>query len=245
MYMSLALLIVGAGWRTWLAHLLFVGNYTGSLIKDWTSHCWSLCVEVHFYLAIGLLVLILRRRGLLLLPLAALGVTAGRVLMGWPVSVLTLGRVDEILAGGCVALVHTDALWGGLKRLIVRIPWLVWMALFVCSCHPRLYWANYLRPYLGAVTVAHTLWRPGLLNRPLRSRPAKYLAAISYSLYLYHGFGRAGWFGEGSKATLYLMKRPLGVALAFGLAHISTFYYEKYWINWGKTLSRRMERTPT
>ncbi|HEU4751650.1 MAG TPA: acyltransferase [Armatimonadota bacterium] len=45
-------------WDLWLGEALFVSNYRG---YNW-SHTWSLCVEEHFYLALGLGLLWLRRR---------------------------------------------------------------------------------------------------------------------------------------------------------------------------------------
>jgi hypothetical protein len=44
---------------------LFTVNYfTQYLDPDWSAHLWSLCVEIHFYLTIALVVLLFGRRGL-------------------------------------------------------------------------------------------------------------------------------------------------------------------------------------
>jgi peptidoglycan/LPS O-acetylase OafA/YrhL len=49
-----------------------------------TAHFWSLCVEVHFYVAAAILVALLDLRGLLLLPVFALAITSLRAVFGVP-----------------------------------------------------------------------------------------------------------------------------------------------------------------
>ena len=68
------------------------------------------------------------------------------------------------------------------------------------------------------------------------SRILFYLASISYALYVIHGILSNTWLGEGERLEKYL-KRPLLLVITFALAHFSTFYYEKYWINLGKKLT--------
>jgi hypothetical protein len=40
------------------------------------------------------------------------------------------------------------------------------------------------------------------------------------------------------------LKRPLLFAAIFITAHISTFYYEKWWIAFGKKLSKKVASQP-
>jgi len=54
---------------------------------------------------------------------------------------------------------------------------------------------------------------------------------------------RYGWLGSGNGVERYLVKRPVGFVLVFLLAHLSTFYYEKRWIQWGKRWSASTARS--
>ena len=75
-------------------------------------------------------------------------------------------------------------------------------------------------------------------NNWLKGRFLFYIASISFALYVIHGGLIDTWLGEGDKLEKYL-KRPLLLAVTFALAHVSTFYYEKHWINLGKKLTKK------
>ncbi|WP_217429716.1 hypothetical protein [Sphingomonas bacterium] len=107
------------------------------------------------------------------------------------------------------------------------------------SAATSLPWLNYARPYLVAATVGVTILRriPGL-SPLLESRPAAYIARISYALYIIHPFMAHGWLGSGAGWTKY-SKRPLTFALTFGLAHLSTFHFESRFIAWSHRIRRR------
>ena len=62
------------------------------------EHSWSLCVEMQFYLTVATSsASILGRRGLYLVPVLALAVTAARVISGEQISIVTWhkGRRDS------------------------------------------------------------------------------------------------------------------------------------------------------
>ena len=70
----------------------------------------------------------------------------------------------------------------------------------------------------------------------LASRFLFYIVSIFFALYVIYGGLRQTWLGEGDTLERYV-KRPLFFLTVFVLAHVSTFYYEKYWIKLGKKLS--------
>jgi peptidoglycan/LPS O-acetylase OafA/YrhL len=221
------------------AYYLFQINYRTEFITDLTSPLWSLCIEVHFYLFVGLLVAACGKRGLLVLPLIGVVLTGVRMAGGNRFSLQTHLRVDEILAGAAVALVHASAGRSHIRRLVATPHPLIWMAFFVVCCHQLGGDLAYLRPYAGAGMVASTLWRRGTPSRILLSRTLKYVAEISYALYVLHPLMTVGWFVSGGKWELYLLKRPVGFLMTLTLAHISTFQYEHRWIALGKKWSAR------
>lgn len=221
-------------------HALFYANLPPIRLTDMTSHFWSLCVEMQFYAGAAILVALLARRGLLLLPCLCMLVTAMRVANAEEISIVTCYRIDEILAGATVALIRAGRLGNmGRRLLAVANPYLL-LALLLASCHPASGPANYLRPYLAAMLVGATLLGgPTQLSRVLCTGALRYLAQVSYALYVIHPLLAHTWLGSGDGLVKYA-KRPLLFAAMFALAHASSFYYESRCIALGKRLSARL-----
>ena len=235
LYLAILVLFLGVQWQNAILNAAFVSNYLVAGLNDGpTGILWSLCVEVQFYLAIGLLVWIAGVRGLYVIPFAALAVTLIRIDHQSYVNIATHLRVDEILAGGCLALVlhfRSSALrdWlatGTRSRLLLGAAVCVWLV----SCHPLGGPMNYVRPYATALMMGLVLLAaPERLQRVLASKAAAYIAHISYALYIYHSLMIWGWMNEGSTAVRYLVKRPISWSLTLVAAHLSTFYWEAFW----------------
>jgi peptidoglycan/LPS O-acetylase OafA/YrhL len=223
--------------------LSFVENYSAHL-NAYNSHFWSLCVEFQFYLFIALVVLFAGKRGVWVVWPACLIVTAMRVNAGAYVNIQTHLRVDEILAGGCLAILH-DRYRFYEHRLVnaaVALAALFWFA----SSSPFSGWLQYLRPYASASLLAAVLChKETILAGALSSRPMRYLARISYALYVIHHATYQGWLDTGTTFERYLLKRPISFVLTFGLAHLSTFYWERPWLDAGRKwiAERRMRRS--
>lgn len=230
--LALSLPLQDADGAVWAANLLFYANLPPFRLAPWSAHFWSLCLEMQFYAAIAIAVLIAGRRGLWLVPVAAIAVTTARIATETEVSIVTWFRMDEILAGGILALVvHGDPA-GLATRTLHRLPFWPIAILAALSAGPHFAWLNYARPYLVATTVGITIVRPiGGLSRLLESRPASYVAQISYALYIIHHFTLFGWLGSGTGWAKYA-KRPLCFAITFALAHLSTFHFENRFIAW-------------
>ncbi len=244
MYMVILVLLFGLGIPAVLSNLLFVTNYwTVGLSDGPLGHMWSLSVEMHFYLAIAALTLVFGLNSVWFVPVAALAITLLRVDAGAYVNIKTHLRADEILSGGCLALValyHGERLrrfFGTSRHTVVAL--IVLGLLWAFSCRDDGGALNYLRPYLAASLVGivmHCRWRP--LLAVLEGPVAAYIARISYALYIYHMLMIWGWMNEGSTMERYLLKRPLSFALTFAAAHVSTFYWESYWQALAKRLTR-------
>jgi peptidoglycan/LPS O-acetylase OafA/YrhL len=232
LYLAIVFLLVTFDPRKFVGGLFFIENYEHSLLNGWNEHFWSLCVEVHFYAAMAITVAVLGRRGLWLVVPAAACVTLTRVLTGTGYAMETHLRVDEILSGACVALLLQR---GHLKPL--RMSWAIWAAIafwLVCAS-PFSGPLQYLRPYAAAAVLVSALGlRPTMLKSLLTCSPARYVAEISYALYVFHPATYQGWMDEGSPWQKYLVKRPLSFAATFLLAHLSTRYWESWWIRLGK-----------
>ena len=240
--LAIALPLVGAASADYLPNFLFYANLPPQHLTDIASHFWSLCVEMQFYIGIALVVSVLGKRGLYLLPLVCIAVTVHRVTAGAYVDIVTWRRVDEILAGGILALVHSNKLGTTATRVVSGTNAYVLMVLLAVTSHPAGGFMNYLRPYVAAMLVGTTLFTPPpRFGQVLRSRTLRYIAAVSFALYVIHHLLMYSWLVSGDKWVKYL-KRPLLFAVTFGLAHVSTFYFEKRWIDFGKRLSARIGR---
>lgn len=220
-------------------NLLFYANLPPFFLVEAGGHFWSLCLEIQFYICMAALVAIGHRRGLLLIPVACVAITCGRIYWDEPMSIVSWFRADELLAGATLALVHEKRAGAPIRQLLgaASIPAL--FLLLVASADLRLAALPYLRPYLAAAMVGASLYNPpAWLRRLCEWRFVTYIAAISYALYVFHGVLAFTWLGSGQGMAKYA-KRPLLFAAVFLLAHLSTFHYEKFWNDWARRLTRR------
>ena len=226
-------------WGFWPASLFFYANLPPFHLVPVTGHLWSLCVEFQFYAFIALLFAVLRKRAFALLPWLTLAITLNRIHAHEPHSIVTLYRLDEIFAGATLAWLFHGPHSHRLRAVLANIHPAVPLALLALSCLPALGWPEYLRPYCAVTLVGTTFFRPATPGtRVLESRPLLFLASISYALYVWHPLFAHGWFGTGSTLVRY-SKRPLGLALTFAVAWLSTHQLESRFIALGKRLTRR------
>ena len=229
-----------AGAGELVANLLFYSNVPPARLMQGGEHLWSLCVEVQFYVTAAALALLPRRRGLYLVPLLGLLVTALRIRDGEPISIVTWHRVDEILAGGTVALVYCGWFGAQAQTILRQTPAVLAVAAWLLCSHPESGPLLYLRPYAAALVIGSSLYGvAGLLGRLLTSQPMAYIAEISYALYVVHGVLAVTWLGAGDTLEKYA-KRPLLFAATFALAHLSTHYFERPFVR----LARRLKPSP-
>ena len=237
--MLITFLLTSPPANVYLPHFLFYANWPPMWLTDPTAHFWSLCVEMQFYFLIALLVGTLKQRAFKLLPLLCIAVTCYRYLNDAPANINTYYRVDEILAGCLLALIYrhpTDTL----KRWIAKLNPVYLLPLLLLSAHPDGGLVAYFRPYIALLVVGSSLFATQTYwyHPWLKGRVLFYIASVSYAVYIIHVGLAHTWLGEGETMEKYL-KRPLLLAVTFALAHLSTFYYEKYWINLGKRLTTK------
>ncbi|MDO9179052.1 MAG: hypothetical protein Q7U16_12175, partial [Agitococcus sp.] len=198
-------------------------------------------VEMHFYIGLALLVAMLKKKGLLLIPLICIAITAIRVFNHEYVSVITHLRVDEILAGASLALIYNHQLGGKVYNIISKVNYAYVVPLLLISCHEYAGSMNYLRPYFAATLVGATLFNQDTkFARLLENKLLFYIASISFALYVIHPLLASTWLGSGDITEKY-SKRPLLFLVLFLSAHVSTFYYEQKAIAWGKGFSQKFK----
>lgn len=222
----------------------FLVNYFSEHLNSYNAHFWSLCVEVQFYVAIALVIIFFGRRGLWVVWPACLAITAMRISEGAYIHIQTHLRGDEILVGACVATIYQST-WNGRIRRYSTFIMLAASLFWFISSSPYSGWMQYLRPYATASLLAVSLClAETAIVTFLSSRPMRYIATISYALYIIHPLTIHGWWNEGSIFDRYILKRPISFAMAFAAAHISTYYWERPWQQAGREWikQRRMRR---
>jgi peptidoglycan/LPS O-acetylase OafA/YrhL len=229
--------------RAVLANLGFAQNYLDALMLPRLEHFWSLCVEMHFYLFAGFVAWAAGARMFVVLPATWLVMVAVRTWFQPSGSIQTHLRVDEILSGTLLAMAYLGKFGPGVPRTVGRIPPLLLVAALVVTCLPQTRGPLHgLRGLTASLLVGSTL----LTSRKdrvawLGAKPLKYVAEISYALYVLHPLSLVGWLGAGSSSWIKYAKRPICFALTFLAAHVSTFYFERRAQNLAKAWSRRIE----
>lgn len=250
LFMAIVLWFESAEGRLYAPHFLFYANWEPISLIPATGHLWSLCMEMQFYVFIAILVATLGRRALWVLPVLALLATLYRYANGVQIAINTPYRLDEILAGCTLALIYNYRSEAA-KAFFHKLSPTFLMPLLFMTSNPQGDFLNYFRPYVAMLMIGSTLfderdaafWPKLLCNKILF-----YIGTISYALYVIHGGLMHSWLSEGSKVAKYA-KRPLLLLITFGLAHLSTFHYEKHFIALGKKMSaftvRREKVSPT
>jgi peptidoglycan/LPS O-acetylase OafA/YrhL len=222
-----------------VANLAFYMNLPPAQLMAGGGHLWSLAVEMQFYLAAALVAGLMGRKGLYLLPLLGLASTAARIIAGETISIVTWHRVDEILAGATIALIYLGAFGRRPVELLSSANFYLLAAAAVICTYFMDSPLAYLRPYAIAAMVGATLYHaPTWLERAFTSRPAAYIAKLSYALYVFHIMLEHTWLGAGETLEKYL-KRPLLFAATWAVSHISTYYYEERFIKLAKRVTRK------
>ena len=235
-FLVFTVLVFEPGEIFWTASFLI--NYFPEHLNEYNAHYWSLCVEIQFYAAIALVVLVAKTKGLWIVWPASLLITALRVSYGAYIDIQTHLRVDEILAGACVATIY-DVSWQRWSKSAGSAV-MVAAGLWFLSSSPHSGWVQYLRPYATGLVLSAVLCHDNtMLARGLSAGLLRHVAAMSYALYVIHPISVLGWWNQGSIAELYLLKRPISVIVTFVLALISTRYWERYWLGAAKSWSAR------
>lgn len=230
-WLAIAILVVanGASMQTGAANFLFFANLPPAQLMAGGEHLWSLCVEMQFYIFMAILVLVGGRNALFLVPLFTVCVTLLRIHDGEIISIVTWHRVDEIFIGGWVALAWNNRRVQNIARKIPQSAAPLFLTGLVLVSLPQASNLGYLRPYFAGAAVFASLYAfPPPLYRLWTGTTARYIAKISFALYVVHGMLTATLLGghEASKTVKYMLRIPMAL-LTWAISHVSTFYFER------------------
>lgn len=229
--------------KTAIANFLFFANLPPSQLMPGGEHLWSLFVEMQFYIFMAIVALLGGRKGLFLIPVFTVCITLLRIQAGEIISIVTWHRADEIFIGGCVSLAWNNA---KIERFARRLSPLASPLLLVCLIGislPQAATFGYLRPYIAGATIFASLYAfPPPWYQVWTCKTARYIARISYAVYVVHGMLSATPLGGHgvSKIERYILRVPLAL-LTWAISHLSTFYYERAAIALGHRLINRAD----
>ena len=156
------------------------------------------------------------------------------------VNIRTHLRVDEILSGCMLAIIllHKERNLPKIVSIIsVRGIW-IFFPLWMLSYHPYGGALNYVRPNLAMFVVSAAIYNNFDFFNDIICHPVlRYIAKVSYLLYVWHPLFTLGWFSEGGRWALYVIKRPISIMLTFLFAHVSTNYFEMRYIKIARRLN--------
>ncbi len=197
-------------------------------------HTWSLSVEEQFYLVLPALLLVLRKRGHLLVGVLAVLFTASLIacVVTTPVSAtatffLFPFRAWELILGVLIAIAWTELGMSGRNG-----AWVSWLGLALLSAsiavtRPADPFPGLLAllPTVGTALIILNINDRNSVNRLLAWQPLVYVGLISYSLYLWHwpvltlsSYYRDGFAGP-TESSFWL-------ALSFAIATASWRFIE-------------------
>jgi len=240
----------------WLATLFLLANYTEAPSSWYLGHFWSLAIEEHFYLVWPLLFVLLARplRRLRFAALAVLAVWLWRAIafkyhLTWSSIPSFWARtdlqVDGILCGVTLAVARRmPAARERLDRLLAQPIALPVLALAIAALDVIAAWgwksamaAASLRSAVLPLLILCTVLRPrGTVGRLLETRAARWLGAISYSLYLWQQLFLV-WDAARAPLLKPLQNFPLGLVAALACAWASFTFVERPLIALGRRWS--------
>lgn len=192
--------------------LLAAATYTANLFPGGTwvvGHCWSLCVEEHFYLIWPMILVLCGRHWasriatvyVCLTPLlrVILRFALRDTIALWS---FTLTRMDAIAVGCCLAFIATSPRLRARLRLAPRQASLVVLGgtTFLLASHQLTlhalrskaigYYAAFAGGTVNAIVIAAIVWGcicnpTGTVGKFLNAKPVVNIGILSYSLYLW------------------------------------------------------------
>jgi peptidoglycan/LPS O-acetylase OafA/YrhL len=217
-------------------NIFFIANIPPKTLIESADHLWSLDIEVQYYFFIAIIWYSLKNKSLPVLLFCYFSLIAYRHIAHGNGESATFDRVDEIVAG--TLLYHTlKSPFGHKIRASIRLTPPIWVPTlaFALTCCLYFWPINSLRSACCAWMIGTIILQSDSIARtPYRwlLHPwLKYCASISYALYVIHPLlAHHTWLGSGDLLEKYA-KRPLLLLVLFGMAHLSTRFFEPIAMN--------------
>ncbi len=215
------------------------------------GHFWSLAVEEHFYLLWPLAIYLIHPKNIgKFIGICFLLIFVLKYFMlnnGLTINYFTFTRVDQIMLGAYLAVLEYNDFFkkkGALKKMVLIglsvIP--IGALSYIFSTH--FYYLKEMTKYsilglfffslIGSLVIMD---KNNMVNRILSAKILQYLGRISYGIYVWHALALT-ILNRVFILEILFLDLMLTLCLTIVLAHLSYFYFEKFFLNLkGKNLS--------
>ena len=248
LYFFLPLVFGGRGTelKLQLPFYFYIQNLTEILnIKaSGPGHYWSLAVEEHFYLLWPLVIFLVHPKNIgKLIGISFLLIFALKYYMldkGLSINYFTFTRIDQIMMGAYLAILELNGFFsskGALKKMVLIGLSIFPIGALVYFFSDHFYYLKEMMKYpilglfffslIGSLIILN---ENNIVNRILSGKILQYLGRISYGIYVWHILALA-ILSKLFISKILIVDLMLTFCLTIILAHLSYFYFEKYFLS--------------
>ncbi len=229
-----------------LPFYLYIQNLTEvlNIQASGPGHYWSLAVEEHFYLLWPLVILLVHPKNIgKLIGIIFLLILVLKYLMlnkGLPINIFTFTRIDQIMMGAYLAILELNGFFnrkGALNKMVLIGLSTIPIGILVYYFSDLFYYLKEIMKYpllglfffslIGGLII---LDEKNIFNRVLAGKILQYLGRISYGIYVWHIFALIV-LSKLFISEILIIDLLLTFCLTILLAHLSYFYFEKYFLS--------------
>jgi len=224
----------------------YIQNFTEILnIKaSGPGHYWSLAVEEHFYLLWPVVILLVNPKNIgKLIGISFLLIIVLKYFMlnkGLSINYFTFTRIDQIMMGAYLSILELNGFFsrkGALKKMILIGLSIFPIGALIYFFSDHFYYLKEIMKYpilalffFSLIGSLITLNENNIINRLLSGKFLQYLGRISYGIYVWHILA-LNILSEFFILKILIIDLMLTFCLTITLAHLSYFYFEKYFLS--------------
>jgi len=208
------------------------------------GHYWSLAVEEHFYLLWPLVIFLVHPKNIgKLIGISFLLIFVLKYFMlnkGLSINYFTFTRIDQIMMGAYLAILELNGFFsrkGALKKMVLIGLSIFPIGALVYFFSDHFYYLKEMMKYpilglfffslIGSLIILN---EKNIVNRILSGKILQYLGRISYGIYVWHMLALP-ILSKLFITRILIVDLMLTFCLTIILAHLSYFYFEKYFLS--------------
>lgn len=213
------------------------------------GHYWTLAVEEHFYLLWPLIVFYSKPKNLwkiiLVVTILIFVLKYNMLLNDYSINKFSLTRMDQMLLGGVLAVLELNHFFEkkvALNLMIISCLSIIPLGIFLYLFSAEFIYAKEMLKYpilgllfFSLIGYLIVLKKNHFLNRILTSNVMQYLGKISFGIYVWHVLA-LDIMDVFFSTEILIVDIFLAFFITILLAHISYYYFEKYFLKFKKTV---------